>query len=373
MTRLVDFLKKKIKQFRTGKLSIPDSPPVNMSRILSTPKSILIVPFNSMGTILLATRVFKAIRERYPQARITVAVHYAWSVLIQNDPTIDEVLTFGNEISDPYSQEFQKIGESISKQSFDLAFFLSYQYNLGTAYLTRLSDATLRVSFMTEQEYDLFNVQIVPFPGIRYEVERYLEMLSVLGISGEIRDYTMTISAAIREKARMKFLSSGADTKRDTFVGFDLTTEIVGDSISRKNAESTIRAIIGDLDVTVIVVFEPGKRDIATAVKETFGKRILLVEDRPVSTVAGLLSFCTFVVAHNTDLFQLSVALKIPVIGILTKNDMLQWSPAPSERIIHLERSNISWPSAALISQEAKKLFRQKKPNGQNDARSGKA
>lgn len=361
MNRLIGFLKKKIKQFRTGKLAIPDSPAQNITGILKNPKSILIVPFNSMGTILLATRVFKSVREHYPQARITVAVHSAWSVLIQNDPTIDEVLTFGDEINDPFSPEFQATGSSISNTSFDLAFFLSYQYDLGTAYLTCLSHAALRISFLNDQEYDFFNIQIVPSPGIRYEVERYLEMLECLGISGEIRDYTMTISAAIREKARLKFLTGGTDSKHETFVGFDLTKEIAGEPISRKNAEASIRALVSDMEVTVIVFFEPNKRGIAASLKETFGKRIMLVEDRPVSSVAGLLSFCTLVLAHNTDLFQLAVALKIPVIGILNKNDMIQWSPTPDDRIIHLERSAISWPSTALIAQEAKALFRQRK------------
>jgi ADP-heptose:LPS heptosyltransferase len=64
------------------------------------------------------------------------------------------------------------------------------------------------------------------------------------------------------------------------------------------------------------------------------------------------------VVAHNTDLFQLAIALKIPVIGILTKNDMIQWSPGPSERIAHLEHSALSWPSSALIAQTAKHFLK---------------
>ncbi len=373
MNRLIDFLKKKVKEYRTGKLSIPDTPAQNITGILKNPGNILIVPFNSMGTILLATRVFKAVREYYPRARITVAVHSSWSVLIQNDPTIDEVLTYGDEINDPYSPDFQTIGASISRPSFDIAFFLSYQYDLGTAYLTCLSNAALRVAFLTGEENDFFNVQIVPAAGTRYEVERYFEMLESLGIVGDIRDYTMTMSAAIREKARLKFLSGGADSKHDTFVGFDLTKEIAGDPISRKNAESTIRALVTDPDITVIVFFEPGKRDIAASLKETFGKLVMLVEDRPVSSVAGLLSFCSFVVAHNSDLFQLAVALKIPLIGILNKNEMVQWSPAPSERIVHLERSSLSWPSAALITQEAKALLRQRKQTESRSAQSGQA
>ncbi len=366
MNRLVQLVKRTFRQMRLKRLPVPEAtPPVNITRIIRSPRSILIVPYNRMGTILLATRTFKAFRERYPETRITVAVHAAWSILIQNDSTIDDVLTFGDEVYNPLSPEFRAVGETLSNRGFDMAFFLSYQYDLGTAYLTRMSNASVRVSFQTDQPHQFFNVQLVPSEGTRYEGERYLDLLESVGIPGILRDYTMTISTAVREKARMKFLAGGTDSRTGSFVGFDLTSEIVGDPISRKQAESVVGALISELDATVILFFEPGKREIAAALKESFGKRVMPVEDRPVSTAAGLMSWCDFVVAHNTDLFQLSLALKVPVIGILGKNDMIQWSPGESERVVHLERSTLSWPSAAIITQAAKNLLRQKKSSEQ--------
>lgn len=362
MNQLVKFIKRKIRQIRLDKLPVPSAtPPVNVTGTLQTPGSILIVPYDRMGTALLATRTFKAIRERYPDAKIAVAVHAAWSVLIQNDPAIDEVITYGDEINDPVSPEFMTLGKSLATRRFDLAFFLSYQYNLGPAYLTRLSEATLRVSFLTEARHDFFNVQLAASPEVQYEGMRYLNLLDAMGIPGFFRDYTMTIGAPIREKARLKFLA-GADSRTSTFIGFDLTRELVGEPINRKQAEATVGGLISECDATVIVFFEPEKREIAAALKESFGKRVMPVEDRPVSAAAGLMSFCSFVVARNTDLFQLSIALKIPVVGILSRNDMIQWSPGESDRVIHVECSSFSWPSAAIISQAAKKFLRGQKP-----------
>lgn len=371
MNRIVDFIKNKFKEYRIRNLQVP--PPtaaVNVTSILGNPRRILILPYNRMGSVLLATRVFKSVRERYPEAKISVAVHTAWSVLIQNDPTIDEVITFGDEIENPFSPGFLAVGETLASRSFDVAFYLSYHYDLPTAYLARLSNAALRISFKTGEEHEFFNVQIIPAQTQRYEVERYLELLDTLGISGGMRDYTMTISTAIREKARMKYFSGELEARKDMLAAFDLTREIVGDSITRKQAESVISSLVSDLDLSILVFFEPDKRPIAASLKETFGKRVVLVEDRPVSTAAGLLSFCNFVVAHNTDLFQLAIALKVPVIGILTKGEMIQWSPGQSDRIIHIERSILAWPSSAIISQTAKKFLRKKKLPEQQDTQS---
>ncbi len=105
MKSITEYVKNKIRQVRLGQLYVPgEDTPVNMTRILSNPHNILIIPYNRMGTVLLATRVFKSFRERFSSAKISVAVYNPWSVLIQNDPTVDEIITFGDQIENPFSK-----------------------------------------------------------------------------------------------------------------------------------------------------------------------------------------------------------------------------------------------------------------------------
>jgi len=362
MSSIAEFIKGKIKKVRFGQLGqFGESPTVNMTKILLNPENILIIPYNRMGTTLLTTRVFKSFREHYTSAKITVAVYEPWSVLISKDPTIDQVITFGDDIENPFSKGFQKTGKTLANQNFDLAFFLSYQFDPVMAYLMRLSDADLRVSFKSNYEISYFNVEIVPAAGNRYEVERYLEMLRTLGIEGSIRDYTLKISDSIREKARLRFLPGFSNSGKNRYIGFDLTKEIASEPITKKNAEHIINALVSGFNAIVIVFFEPQKKSIAAELKEIFGKKIILVEDRPVSIVAGLMSCCRFTVTHNTDLFQLAVALKIPTVGILTKQEIIQWSPGENINLTHLERSNSSWPSTNTIIQTSKKIIQQTK------------
>ena len=69
------------------------------------------------------------------------------------------------------------------------------------------------------------------------------------------------------------------------------------------------------------------------------------------------MSFCRFVITHNTDLFQLAVALKIPSIALLTQEESVQWSPGENDHIVHLERAGGTWPQPAAIYQSAKTLL----------------
>ncbi len=362
MKAISDFLKKTLFKGRQGLSGIPgDSAPVNMTRLLLNPGKILIIPYKRMGTVLLATRVFKSLREHFSEAEIHVGVHEAWSVLIQRDPTIDQVITFGDYIESPGSKEFRDFGKSLKENGYDLAFFLSYQFDREIAALIRLSDAKLRIAFNENEAMDFFNLGIVPAPGDRYEVERYLELLRTLGIEGSVRDYTMTVTDTIREKARLRYLPSGSVASPGRIVGFDLTREIVGAPITKKNAETTIKTLITQLRSTVVVFYEPNKKNMAAELKEQFGKDIILVEDRPVSTLAGMLSLCRFVIAYNSDLLQLINALKTPVLGVLTQQERIRWTMDSFENFIHLDRQENSWPSPSSLITASKELIKKTK------------
>jgi len=363
MKIITDFVRKKIMRVGQRPLPMPGEPkPVNMTRILSNPRNILIIPYNRMGTILLSSRVFKALREHFEKAKITVAVHESWSVLIMKDPTIDNVVTFGDYIENPHSKEFREFAKRLVSNKYDLAFFLSYQFDPEIAYLIRLSEATLRVSFNSDDALDYFNIGITPATGTRYEVERFLELLRTVGITGGIRDYTMSINDSIREKARLRFLPAGIQPVSGRIIGFDLTREIVGQPIGRKNAEHVIKTLVNGLNATVVVFYEPEKTTLAAELKELFGKDIILVEDRPVSMMAGMMSFCRFVVTHNTDMFQLAIALKTPVISILDDSEVRQWSPGEQSYLLHLRRQDSSsWPTSSEILQSVKQLLKQTK------------
>ncbi|MFC1607791.1 glycosyltransferase family 9 protein [Candidatus Latescibacterota bacterium] len=359
MNGIAEFIRKKINLVRYGSIYLPDnSPPVNITKILRQPKNILILPYNRLGTILLSTRVFKSFREHFPEAKITAAVNDTWSIIVKNDATIDEVFTYGDEINNPHSKAFESVGKRLAENKYDLTFFLSYQFDMSLAYLSRLSHSDIRVSFQSGEEAQFFNVEIVPAPGVRYEVDRYIEMLRTLGIKSSMREFTMTITDSVRNKARSRYLPG---VRKRRLVGFDLTQEIVGEQMSKRIAESMIKTLIQDIKAEVIVFYEPDKRALAASLKESLGNNVIPVEDRPISMVAGLLSFCSFVLTHNTDLFQLSAALKVPTLSMLTKNEAIQWSPPENRELIHIIRPDSSWPSSNTIVTNARRLVKQNK------------
>ncbi|MBI1810627.1 MAG: glycosyltransferase family 9 protein, partial [Nitrospirae bacterium] len=79
-------------------------------------KNILVVSSTAIGDTLLSTPAIRAVRERYPQARIVAHFNIKNMGLFENNPYIDEII--------PYHGGYKKIFRTIMKSrrhKFDLA------------------------------------------------------------------------------------------------------------------------------------------------------------------------------------------------------------------------------------------------------------
>ena len=76
-----------------------------MSRVPSSskPSSILLVRLSSLGDVVLATPLARALRRTFPEARIDVAVAAEFADVWKDNPHINEVLTVDRKKSAPAS------------------------------------------------------------------------------------------------------------------------------------------------------------------------------------------------------------------------------------------------------------------------------
>jgi lipopolysaccharide heptosyltransferase II len=97
---------------------------------LPVPENILISRLSSIGDIVLTTPVIRAVRKKYPDARITFLIKKQFASLVQHNPFINKVITFDRSDG---SASLRSLSDEIRKEQFD--WMIDLHNNLRTNYL----------------------------------------------------------------------------------------------------------------------------------------------------------------------------------------------------------------------------------------------
>ncbi len=116
--------------------------------------------------------------------------------------------------------------------------------------------------------------------------------------------------------------------------------------------------IVDLLGVTSVVRSLGLKKTCYDRILDFFHSKALNLEKLIRTWVALVLKTYPLLLRINGKLVLVGDGLKIPTVGILTQEEMIQWSPSENRNLIHLERSKNSWPSSSMIIQTSKTIIR---------------
>lgn len=162
---------------------------------------ILVIKLKHIGDVLLTTPVFTALKEAWPDSRISALVRQGTEAMLEDNPCLDELLVVKNGPGPWY--EPLRFAWELRRRRFDLVLELSGG-DRGAIY-SWISNARRRVSFDFPQPSGFprryaFN-QLLPLPPVHgHTVEQNLAAVRALGL--EPRD------------TRLKFSWNGAVEQR---------------------------------------------------------------------------------------------------------------------------------------------------------------
>jgi len=148
-----------------------------------TYKNILIVKLSAIGDVIHALPVAHALKQQYPQARITWVVEKPAYDLLTNNPDIDEIIIFDKPkfkslaglLTNGYT-----FGQELKSRNFDLAIDLQGLFK--SAAISYLSGAPKRLVYCNAREQShLVGQRICGEHEQGHVVERYLDVARHLG------------------------------------------------------------------------------------------------------------------------------------------------------------------------------------------------
>lgn len=284
-------------------------------------KNILIVKLSAIGDVIHALPVAHALKQKYPQARITWIVEKPAYDLLTNNPNIDEVIVFDKPRFKSlagllkYSPEFSA---RLRERHFDLA--LDLQGLFKSAAIVALSNAKQRLGYCNMRE--LSHLVSKPVCGKHSEghvVERYLDVARYIDCDVKKAEFTLnntpeeaTNAAAIAKQAGIPsgqpyvILAPGTNWPSKCW-----PVERFGELAAEINRNGIIPVITGgasDANLAVTI------RDACPMAVDLTGKTTL---KELVFLMKGAICF----VGGDTGPMHLAAAVQIPVVALFGPTD----------------------------------------------------
>ncbi|MBI4402276.1 MAG: glycosyltransferase family 9 protein [Nitrospirae bacterium] len=312
-------------------------------------KNILVIKLRYIGDVLLATPVLRALRDRFPAARLTMAVNRGTEDILKWNPDLNEVLVVdrgGPAASARFLQE-------IRRRRFDCVVDLTDGDR--SALLARLSGAPVRIGFNEEHRWRglLYTSVVNTASQVVHRVEHDLEAIRALGIEPKASPLVLHTSQQDEEEAARILEEVGVGGARGPVAGDPLP-----------GCVQRVWGATGDgPPPTRIVLLQPGARywfkawppdrfaELADRLVDACGCRVLVggdTRDRDVAEairararsspavlagrttilqLAAVLKRCALFVGNDNGPMHMAAALGTPVVALFGPSNPAEWGP----------------------------------------------
>jgi ADP-heptose:LPS heptosyltransferase len=297
------------------------------------PRNILVIDFGQLGDIVMSLPALRAIRERFPYAKITVAVGKPGKELLSLAGYANEILEV-DRVSLRDGPTLISIGRiakfvaHVRKQKFDFVIDLHSYYE--TNILGFLSGAPHRLYSRRENRSLDFLGNFKPQPArertTAHLVDRYLDLLKPLGIENPPRTpvlrtsntHDLAVEAMLKkEKAQSGELLAGV------FPGAGNVSRVWP---LQKFAEVADHLIRNDR-VRVIVFAGPEERELVPQMRSIFPSGTIFFDRLTIPQVAAAQARLTLFISNDTGPAHIAAAVGTPVVVILDRPDLNNFIP----------------------------------------------
>lgn len=285
-------------------------------------KNILLIKMSSLGDILHTLPFAAALRQRFPQARITWLVHPQFAGFVPDAPVIDEVLYFDKVkfnkmgLSDKIKY-FREMRSLLHSKHFDLV--IDMQGLFKSAVLAAISGCSNRIGYAEMREGSgLVSKAIVGEHSKEHVIERYLDVARYLGAKVDsLDDVCFPLPDLSKETASVQ-----EKLRQQGFSGGEYIVIVPGARWRTKewpveHYVTLIKKFIAD-GISVVLAGGPDDKAKGQAIAEQCADKLVIdmTGQTSLRELAALIKGCVFYISADTGPLHFAAALKKPLIAM---------------------------------------------------------
>lgn len=292
---------------------------------MNAPRRILVVKMSSIGDVLMATPVARALREAFPHAHLAWAIDQRCAAVVEGNPYLDELLVMQRDsgcILDlcGYWRETRR------RPPFDWTIDL---HGLArSALVTIASRAPVRIGLAGTREGSRFayNRVVQPPPSAVHRVDYYAAAIEELGIP--VRDRRMLLPRLPEHTAEAQELLDEEVPGTGPLVAMSLTAGRMQKCWHVERFAALADRLIGEHGCRVLVIGSAADRPHMAALLAAMRHRPgNLVGRIGLKTVAEVIRACQLFISADTGPMHIAAAVGTPTVALFGPTDPALYGP----------------------------------------------
>ncbi len=281
-------------------------------------KRILVVSSTAIGDTLLSTPAIRAVRERYPAARITAHFNVGNMELFENNPHIDGIIPYYGG----YRKFLRTVGE-FRRQNFDLVLIFHGNEPQATP-MAYLSGARFIVKFPKSREFSfLLSNSVGETPDASLHViEKRLKLAELAGCRSSARELVLP-EREEGESFVARLLQEHGVNGGNLLIGFQAGASSPGRMWpSRRFIALGKRLVAADPLVRIIVTGSPGEYALCREIADGIGGGAVATAGKiPLRYVPSLVKRFRALVTGDTGILHMAVAVGTATIALFVPSE----------------------------------------------------
>lgn len=286
-----------------------------------------------LGDMLMTVPAFRALRQRFPKAEITlIGLPWAAAFLEHIDGAIDRLVEFqgypGIAEVPVDAVRTQRFLAEQQAYGYDLALQLHGDGTISNGFVAALN---ARISLGFARPDDKRLSLSLPYSDEANEVMRWLDLLAVLGITNS--DPTLSFSISAAGHARAAILLAPLYARPMPLIGLHAGAK---DPARRWPLErfaalgDALHAIFG---AQIVLTAAEHERDLTAAVRARMQAPVLDLTGRTdLDTLAAVLSRLDLLVSNDTGASHMAAAIRTPSVVLFGPTHPTRFAPLDRER-----------------------------------------
>ncbi len=284
-------------------------------------RRILVLRFDRIGDMVQTTPLFEALKEEYPQARVSVLASTANAPILDNNPFVDDVWVL------PKRRRGRFLKELRDENEFDLLIDPFWNYDLEWPLVARKIRARHRIGLDIHGRGAFYDLRLPMNPRSLPASEGVLDLCRrALGREFASREPKIYLKESEREDGKKLLAAHGVDLSRPLVLlhpgAYDRRNRWRAEGFAEVGA-----ALAQDREISALLIGSQGDEPLLRQAQAHRPEVRWLVAGS-LRAFMGALAHARLFICNNSGPLHVAFALGVPTLSTVGPIDKTMWAPA---------------------------------------------